>query len=166
MAMSIDGFIAKEDDSTPWSELEWESYFSVAKQFKAIILGRRTYELMKEDNTFEQLGNPFTIILSRKKQKAEENGVVVSSPEEAIKALENKGIQEALLCGGSETNAAFLNEDLIDEIIIDVEPLIFGGGIKIFSSITSDKTLRLKKVQKIQQMVQLHYEVIHANHHV
>ena len=48
MAMSVNGCIAKENNETPWSDAVWESYYKIAKQFKAIILGRKTYEIMKD----------------------------------------------------------------------------------------------------------------------
>ena len=37
-----------------------------------------------------------------------------------------------MLCGGSQVNSLFLQNDLIDEISIHVIPVLFGGGTPLF----------------------------------
>jgi dihydrofolate reductase len=48
MAISADGFIAGPDDETPWSEEEWESFKAFVKTCDAVLIGRRTYEIMRQ----------------------------------------------------------------------------------------------------------------------
>ena len=48
MATTVNGYIADEDGETPWSQAVWESYYRLAKEFKAIIVGRKTYEIMQK----------------------------------------------------------------------------------------------------------------------
>src|SRR3990167_5470332 len=91
MATTVNGYIARENDETPWSDAVWDSYYKIAKQFKAIVLGRRTYEIMKEVDEFEKIGNPLTIVLSSKKEEKDKNATFVRSPHEAIKVLKEKG---------------------------------------------------------------------------
>ena len=57
MAMTANGMIARENDEAPWSKVVWREYYKFIKQNKNIIVGRRTYELMKNANEFEKLGN-------------------------------------------------------------------------------------------------------------
>ena len=53
-----------------------------------------------------------------------------------------------------------MKENLIDEIILDVEPLIFGKGIKLFSEGNFEAKLELLEVRKISDnVVQLRYKV-------
>ncbi len=168
MAQTVNGYIAKENDETPWSEVIWDSYYKTSKQFKAIIIGRRTYELMKEADEFKKIGNPFTVILSRKLSKiftANLNFTVAKSPKEAVELLKAKNFKEALVGGGSKLNASFMKENLVDEIILDIEPLIFGIGIKLFSDSEFEAKLNLFNVQKLSDsIVRLHYKVEKQSH--
>ncbi|MBI4214863.1 dihydrofolate reductase [archaeon] len=163
MAMTVNGMIAKEDDETPWSDATWQSYYNIAKHFKAMILGRRTYEIMSKVNEFEKLGNPFTVVVSssKAKRKSTQNTAFVSTPAEAVSLLREKKFGEAMLAGGGTVNGSFAKENLIDEIILDVEPLIFGRGIKLFGDAGFELRLQLLEVKKISEnLLQLHYRVL------
>jgi len=47
MAMSVNGYIAKENGETHWSDEEWRSFSEKVKEFACIIIGRKTYEIMR-----------------------------------------------------------------------------------------------------------------------
>jgi len=161
MAMSVNGCIAKENNETPWSDAVWESYYKIAKQFKAIILGRKTYEIMKDVNEFVKIGNPFTVVVSKKDFVKEKNFVSAKSPKEALKILKDKGFEKVLVGGGGMLNSSFMKEKLIDEIHLDVEPLVFGRGIKLFADDDFESRLELVGTKKLSaNTVQLHYRVL------
>ncbi|MEN9626355.1 MAG: hypothetical protein RL557_683, partial [archaeon] len=107
MAQSVNGFIAKENNETPWSEEEWENFSKITKKIKNIVVGRKTYEIMKEKNEFKKIGNPFVMVVTSKNYQSAENTVFVKSPTEAIVLLKHKGFSEMLLGGGSKLNASF-----------------------------------------------------------
>lgn len=160
MAMTINGMIAKENDETPWGQEVWDSYYKIAKKLNVIILGRKTFEIMKEVNEFEKIGNPFTVVLTSKKMPVEKNTVFVSSPKEAIQILRDKKFSEVLLAGGGNANGAFMKEGLIDELYLDIEPQIFGKGIPLFGSHTFEARLQLVEAKAISKnVIQLHYTV-------
>ena len=160
MAVTANGLIAKEDDDTPWSDAVWDSYYKMARQFKAVVLGRRTYELMKRVGEFEKIGNPFTVIVTKKDFIPNSNFVIARSPKEALKILREKNFSKVLVGGGGTLNSSFMEENLIDEIFLDVEPLVFGKGIKLFSGGDFEARLELIKVKNISpNEIQLHYKV-------
>lgn len=160
MAMTANGYIATEKGETPWSEAAWESYYKIARRFKAIIVGRKTYEIMKGVNEFRKIGNPLTVVLSNKKGTERNDVLFVKTPQEALRLLQERGFTEALIGGGSRSNASFMEEGLIDEIILDVEPLLFGRGIRLFADTPFREELELKAVIRLSdQTVQLHYRV-------
>ena len=161
MATTVNGYIAKENNETPWSDAVWDSYYKIAKQFKAIILGRRTYEIMKEVNEFEKIGNPFTVVVSKKDFAHNSNFAIAKSPQEALKILKDKHFAKVLVGGGGTLNSSFMKENLIDEIILDVEPLVFGKGIKLFSENDFDARLELIETKSLSKnTIQLHYRVL------
>lgn len=160
MAMSLNGFIAKENDDTPWSKTVWNNYYKIAREFKAVVLGRRTYEIMKKVNEFEKIGNPFIVVVTRKNIANNSNFVFVSSPKEALKILKEKGFTNIMIGGGGRLNSSFIKENLIDEIILDIEPQIFGKGIKLFAKDDFYSKLKLIDLNRKQEIVQLHYRVL------
>lgn len=63
--------------------------------------------------------------------------------------------------GGSSINSLFMESGLIDEIYIDVEPIVLGSGIKLFAEEDFEYDLEFLKVNKINpHTIQLHYKVI------
>src|SRR3989339_398408 len=85
-----------------------------------------------------------------------------TSPEEKkLKELEEMGYAKALLGGGAFLNTTFLEKKLIDEIIVTVEPKIFGSGISLFGG-DFNIDLKLLEVNKINKnTVILKYKVVY-----
>src|SRR3989344_8153986 len=161
MTTTMNGYIAKENNDTPWSKKEWERFSKYVRKIENIIIGRKTYEIMKKANEFRKIGNPFTIVLTKDKLKPDKNTIFVKSPKEAIVLLKKRGFKQALITGGGITNSSFLKENLIDEIIIDIEPQIFGKGIKLFADNNFEKRLKLMKISKLSKdLIQLHYKIL------
>jgi len=167
MAMSANGCIATQDNETPWSKAEWGSFSGVVKQTGNMVIGRKTYEIMERKKEFSNLGNPLVIVLSKTKSKHklgnEENNVVfVRSPQEALNVLQEKEYTTAMVAGGSEINTSFMRENVVDELFLDIEPLIFGKGIPLFATDHFEKKLDLVNVTNLSEnTIQLHYKVKH-----
>ncbi len=160
MAMTVNGMIARENDDTPWSKAVWREYYKFIKQKRNIIIGRRTYELMKSVNEFEKLNRPVTVVLSGKKTDSEGNIFFATSPESALKIMKQHSIKDVVVGGGSKLNASFLKAGLVDEMYLDVEPWIFGSGIKLFSETNAEAELTLIKVRKLSKnTIRLIYKV-------
>lgn len=74
--------------------------------------------------------------------------------------MKKTGVSEACLIGGQQTISQFIQKGLVDEIYLDVEPLIFGQGIPLFSPADFELKLELLEVKNLSaQTVQLHYKV-------
>jgi len=160
MATTVNGYISKENNETPWSEEEWLSFSKFVKDTKNIIVGKNTYEIMIESNEFKKIGNPFTVIVSKKDFVHNSNFAIAKSPKEALKILKEKHFAKALVAGGGMLNSSFMKEKLIDEIYLDVEPLVFGKGIKLFSDNNFEAKLELIKTKKLSKnTIQLHYRI-------
>lgn len=169
MAMTANGLITKEDDDTSWvTKTEWKSLNGMIRKYGNMIIGRRTYEIMVKSGEFtrskldkvntivvthQTLTPPFTIHDSRYVS-------IATSPRQALTILKQKGHKTVMLCGGGGLNASFMKERLVNELYLDVEPLLLGKGIKLFAESDFAVRLRLKEVKRLSQNeVQLWYKV-------
>ena len=163
MAMSVNGIIAKENEDEDFlSDENWKTFKGLAENCGCFIIGRRTYENVKEweDHSFNEIKNSDMLILSKKDMKIT-GCTIVNSPKEAIQKAKEKGCKELLLSGGGITNTSFIKENLIDEIILNIEPAILGKGIKIFKENDFEKRLKLINTKNLKEdIMQLHYKVI------
>jgi dihydrofolate reductase len=153
-AVSIDGFIAGENDNTSWvSDKDWEIFEKLVKEKKAVVMGKRTYEVSGEDFPYPCELN--IVMTSDEKLLKNDNGndsiLFTNKPlKQLIKEVEAKGFKELLIIGGGRLNASFLKENLIDEIIIDIHPIILGQGIKLFEGEDVNQILQLREIEQLQ----------------
>ncbi|MBI4099475.1 dihydrofolate reductase [Candidatus Microgenomates bacterium] len=161
MAITPNGLIAKSDDDTNFTSKEDHLGFRDAcLESKAIIVGRRTYDLLNYDPEF-YFPQCSYFVVSQTAQEPKENFVFCQpDPQKILALIESKGFNSACVIGGGKTNTTFLQANLVDEIYLDVEPAIFGQGIPLFSPADFEFKLDLLEVKNLSpQTVQLHYRV-------
>jgi dihydrofolate reductase len=70
------------------------------------------------------------------------------------------GYTSVLLGGGSFLNSLFLEKKLISEIVLTIEPKIFGAGLSLFNK-DLDADLKLLEIRNLNEnTVMLHYQVL------
>nr|AIA14040.1 RibD C-terminal domain protein [uncultured bacterium] len=79
-----------------------------------------------------------------------------ASPEEIVADLEERGYAEVILAGGGQVNTLFLKANLIDELLLTLEPVVFGSGIDLFRSGELDARWRLASMEKLNDIGSLH----------
>ena len=162
LSITANGMIAtKNDEVTFVSKNSWESYQRAVNFADCIIIGRRTYELMPESE-FNQR-KKYIVITHQKDLPRKTEKVVLSnnSPSVLIENLAKEKVKNVLISGGSQINSLFMKAGLIDEIYLDIEPIILGKGIKLFTDAEFEKKLQLIGIKKLSKdEVQLHYKVM------
>ncbi len=160
LAMTANGMIARDNDATDWvSPTEWKSFSSMIQKAGNMIIGRRTYEVMVRNKEFSNLRKVKVVVVS---QTLKTNGkmTAVKSPPEALSFLRQEGFSQALVCGGGKLNSSFMKANLVDEIYLDIEPVLLGKGIKLFADAEFDAKLQLMGIKKLSKdEVQLQYRV-------
>nr|AIA18575.1 RibD C-terminal domain protein [uncultured bacterium] len=134
MVMTLDGKIARnEHHFVDWSSKEDKRiFFGLTKKAGVMIMGHNTFETF----TPPLPGRLHVVVTSTTGDKTGIPGQVEytsASPEEIVASLRERGYEEATLVGGAQINALFLKADLIDEISLTLEPLIFGSGLDLLS---------------------------------
>lgn len=160
MAMTADGKIAKNDSHFPnWTSKEDKAIFAqITKKHKVVLMGDKTFWTFpaplpdRLNVVFTLEGNPLKI-----------EGVkwVSGEPEKVLAELEEMGYDSAVLGGGCYLNSLFLRKKLIDEIILTIEPKIFGDGLSLFKE-NVNINLELFEAKKINnQSIMLRYKVLY-----
>lgn len=162
LIQSANGFIAKDqDDGLDWGSKADKKFFKdITTQIGMMIMGSTTYKKMPPV-VFDS--RPALVLtLDPEKYTAHQNvEFFKGSAAEAIKHLEDKGINEAALIGGGNVNAQFLAAGLIDELYLTIAPHIFAGGVKSFSDGIGEANLKLLDSKQIEgDEILLHYQVI------
>ena len=159
MASSLDGKIAKNKDHfANWTSKEDKQVFiQTSKDFGMIMMGYNTFKTLPKP-----LKNRLNVVFS---ENTEENidGVkwVKGEAEKVLEELEKMGFKKALLGGGTGLNTLFLQKKLINEIILTVEPKIFGSGLSLFND-DFDINLELLELKKINDNSYLvRYKVVY-----
>ncbi len=159
MAVTADGLIAKNSNHFPdWTSPEDKRLFhKISNEIGVVIFGDSTF------NTFPApLPGRLNVVFTLKKDPKPIKGVkwVTGEPKAVLDELESEGHTQAILGGGAFLNSLFLEKNLVDEMIITIEPLIFGQGLGIFSK-SLDAKLKLLEMKKLNtSSIMLHYKVL------
>lgn len=171
MVQTVNGKITNGDDSDiyKWTSKEdADFFFKFLSDHKLIVMGSGTYEASKEK--IKPRVGQLRIILTGNPKKYKKEEVLSllefrnQPPIELIHEMQDKGYKKMLLVGGSETNKAFFEEGLVDEIYLTIEPLLFGNGKSLIAAGAFTQKLRLVSSQKLNERgtLLLHYTVEHA----
>jgi dihydrofolate reductase len=158
VATSLDGFIARKNGSVDWlttfsNTKEDYGYKEFLDSVRTVILGNTTYK---------EFGAPYEnkkcFVFSRKNTGKENNITYVNST--IMEFIENLSDNEGniWLVGGADIAKEFLKNNLIDEIILTIIPIILGDGIPLFAKGCEEHTLELLNTKSYDTgVVQLHY---------
>lgn len=158
MAMTADGKIAKDSAQfANWTSREDKKLFvELSKKHGVVLMGENTFKTFPAP-----LKERLNVVFSEQENPAEIPGVlwVKGEPEKVLEDLEKRGYQSALLGGGSFLNSLFLEKKLISEIVLTVEPKIFGAGLSLFNR-SLDADLELLECRQLNEnTVLLRYRV-------
>jgi len=146
--VSVDGFIARKDDTLDFLDVgggEPHGFTEFLKTVDVVVLGRRTFEVVRKLGHFGLYGKRQIIVLSSKpldlssvKGKLEQ---ATGAPQEIAALLTKRGFKHAYIDGGI-TIQRFLRAGLIDHITVTRVPVLIGEGIPLFSSLPHDIPLQ------------------------
>jgi len=174
MVSSLDGYIAKKDNSVSWFETSdnYEKGISVSEQdakefLKTIdcyIMGSRTYEhaLELSKSYGWAYGDVPTIVLTHRKLAVDRHNIETYSgdPNKLVNELLKPKYKNVWLVGGANLAKDFIRLNLADEIRQSILPVILGDGTPFLDEIGQEQALHLKGVTAYKSgMVELCYEI-------
>lgn len=130
---SLDGKVTKwgGSDIKSWSSKSDQEYFKNKwNETKLIVMGSNTYNA----EHIKPSSNHFLVVMTG--HPSDYKGMeipgklefTIESPKELYIRFEKEGIDEMLIVGGAHIATSFLKEQLVDELWLTIEPVIFGTG--------------------------------------
>jgi dihydrofolate reductase len=154
---SLDGFVARKDNSVSWLDFNgsvYEAGVSISEEEAATfvnaidcyVLGSRTYEHALE------LGWPYgdtpTVVVTGRELSPSRESVEFYSGD--LKTLVDIKLaprfRNIWLVGGAMLCQRFLELDLVDEIRLNIAPVLLGDGLRLFGGVLTEKRWDLKNV--------------------
>lgn len=165
IAMSLDGYIAKPNDdlsflSTVEKEGEDYGYADFVSTIDTVILGRKTYDwVMKQVGEFPHADKNAYIITRTARPTIGKTVFYTGDLTNLVRKLKSENGKNIFCDGGAEIVNELLKNDLLDEIIISVIPILVGNGTRLFKDGRPEQKLKLLDVKTFDTgLTQLHYK--------
>jgi dihydrofolate reductase len=138
-ACSLDGFIARKDGAVDWLHFSKDVQAVMTEYWKRIdtlLMGRKTWEVAAASGTAggEMYAGMRTYIFSRTLKTDPFPGIQLISTDagEFVRDLKRKKGKDICVLGGGDLARSLFAAGVIDEIGINVHPVLLGSGIPLF----------------------------------
>lgn len=179
MVSSLDGIIAKPDNSVSWFDTtdhyeqgaESEGNADFFKSIDCFVMGANTYEhafaLSKEHGW--AYGDVPTVVLTHRQLPVDRSNIRFYAGD--LAQLVNQKLKPKYrsiwMVGGAILTAEFMRLRLVDEIRLSILPVVLGEGKLFFDQIGVEQRLHLKNVTAYKSgMVELWYELVKGTGHL
>jgi len=169
IAMSLDGYIATKENSIDFLSMveqqgEDYGYADFVKSVDAVIIGRKTYDKVLTMGFEYPHTDKNVYIVTRAERPAIGNFKFYTGYlAQLVNDLKSQSGKNIYCDGGAEIANELMKNNLIDEFIISIIPILLGDGIKLFNDGRPMKELSLVSSKQFESgLMQLHYKI--ANH--
>ncbi len=172
MVASLDGMVAKKDNSVSWFEtsdyyekgITGQDPTEFLKTIDCYVMGSRTYEhaLELSKSYGWAYGDTPTIVVTHRNLPIERTNIETFSGDlnELVNEHLKPNYKNVWLVGGPMLAKDFIRLQLADVIRLSILPIILGYGTPFFNHIEQEHALHLKEVTAYKNgMVELCYEV-------
>lgn len=166
IATSLDGYIAKPNEDLSFLKIvekegEDYGYAEFTATIDTIILGRKTYDWVKREigtSHYDNGERDVYVITRTEKPSVGRTKFYSGNLTDLIAELKSKIGKDIYCDGGAEVITELLKNDLVDEYVISVIPVLVGDGTRLFKDGRPEQTLELISTKQFDKgLVQLHY---------
>jgi dihydrofolate reductase len=163
VATSIDGRISESRRSkVDWASSEdWAFFQKALKGMDVVVVGYNTYKV--SENRIKRRN---AIVLTSKVNMPKTQGLVVflnPKKSDLKKFIQSKNYKKVAVIGGPQVYNFCLENKMLDELFVTIEPYVFTSGVPMFSGKSFKKhnftLLSVKKLNKTGTIL-LHYKKI------
>jgi len=127
-------------------------------------MGSKTYSQVLSFGKWPYVGKPTWVLTKRAPNHKPDLNIEFSSKEPIliVRHIKNKSKKDIWLVGGGQVISSFINQNLIDTIILFIIPILLGNGIPLFKNLTPLLKLNLLNEQRYNNgVIKLEYEISH-----
>ena len=164
--MSLDGFIAKPNNDLSFlkaveKEGEDYGYEAFTSGIDTLIIGRKTYDYVVREigrQHYDNGSNDVYIITSKPKPQSGKTIFYSGDLKELVLKLKSESGKDIYCDGGAQIIHQLLVQDLVDELIISIIPVLLGEGTRLFKEGRPEQILELLSIKSFKTgLVQVHY---------
>ena len=164
IGVSLDGYIATKDDSLDWlldtkgsGDNGFGEFYDTVD---TVIMGKRTYDwIMKQENgRFPYVGKECYVYTHQKLDDTEFVRFTSQNPDVLIAQLKERDGKKIWIVGGSQIIDLVRKQNLIDEYVLSIAPVVLGSGIPLFLG-NERSDLVLTNTRTFGQFVELSYRI-------
>lgn len=159
-ACSLDGFIAGPDGSIDWLHFSKDVQDVMGEYWKSVdlmVMGRKTWDVsvamagggkQKKKAAAKRAAEKITTyVFSRTLTEIDQPGVALVSSDPGAFVRELKGTEGKGICvmGGGELAQSLFEAGVIDEVGLNVHPVLLGAGVPLFRDAGRRIQLSLKE---------------------
>jgi dihydrofolate reductase len=129
-----------------------------------VLMGRKTYEFALKQGTTHYPGAR-NIVFSRTLTATQDAPVeiVAEEPAEFVRRMKKQAGKGICVMGGGLLAKSLLEADLIDEVVLNIHPVLLGSGIALFPPIRKKLELTLLECKLLAKAcILVRYEVNHT----
>lgn len=162
-AISLDGFLADQNHQIDWLERFEvpaalnQTYTDFMATIDTLIWGRNSFDYVV--NQLPQFPYPeqtHYIYTSRPlPQVAAKVQIAQSDPTTLIQNLKQQAGQDIWVVGGGRIVTELIANDQLDKLIIQVAPVLLGGGYRLFEALEQQTQFKLTTVTKLGQFTEM-----------
>ena len=152
IAASLDGFIARKDGKLDWLEgipnpdKHDYGYHAFYDSVDTVLMGRLTYSEILGFDVDWPYGNCKSAVFSKNENleiSTPNTHLINNDVKGYVNQLRQQPGKDIWLVGGGGLLTSFLNDGLIDEMIVCITPVIIGEGIPLFPNVPKETKLEL-----------------------
>lgn len=152
-ANSLDNFIARPDHSVEW--LAWNEEVAaisaaLLETVDTVVMGRKTYEAALHLGTRSYPGVK-NYVFSRTLEPGPETEVEIVAEDavEFVRRLKSGDGKGICVIGGGELACSLFEAGLIDEVGLNIQPVLLGAGIPLFHTMVRQIDLDLLDCRRL-----------------
>ncbi len=166
IAASLDGYIARPNDDLSFLKLvekegEDYGYTEFTDTIDTLIIGRRTYDyVLKEIGPahYDNGQRDVYVITRNERPQTGRTTFYTGNLTDLVNRLKSENGRNIYCDGGAEVINELLQNDLVDEFIISVIPVLLGDGIRLFKDGRPEQILEFISAKTFETgLTQLHY---------
>lgn len=163
-ANTLDNYIAGKDDSVDWilqSKEANEFLKQMWQSLDTIIMGRRTYEIAAKSGHAGGHTSIKTYVCSRTLEKVKGKNIELATDAVTLaKRLKSEAGKDICVMGGAQLAKSLFEAGLIDEVGVNIHPILLGSGIPLFADMQTRVKLELLECKQAKNgCVILRYRV-------